>query len=172
MVGPAYAAMRDWMQQSPASERIAAILEEGSRAGSLHYEDGLHVNAGGIAAIAEHVEALATSLGANGITSDSCLCAGWADWQGDVVRSRVALPCEPRYGASFSAKTFREGMGKLWRKHAIAGTTLVFIAGNDLHASADPCEIVAELKAMKDFWFEWGVDIIYIDVVPEGWKHF
>ena len=171
MVG-VYAAMRDLMEQSPSSERIAAILEEGSRVGVPHYEDGLHVNVAGISAISEHVQALVASIGANGITSDSCLCAGWTDWQGAVIKSLFTLPCEPRYGASFSGKSFRDGMAALWRKHAITGTVLVFVAGNDLHPSADPCDTVAEMNAMKDYWLGWGVEIRYIDVVPDGWKHF
>ena len=43
--------------------------------------------------------------------------------------------------------------------------------GNDLYTGgkAKAATLAAEMDGLRNYWDQWGVDVVYINVVPPAW---
>ena len=167
-VGPAYSALASLCVQLLAARDFEALLEVCRSPSSARHRDGLRANRAGITTIAPLVKQIVKELGARAVISDSRLCAGGQNREGLLIRSLLTEPVLPWQGASFVRGSFRSAVCELWKSHPEATRIVILIAGNDL-GRAEATEIISAMTQLKTYWSDWGIELLFVDVVPVNW---
>jgi hypothetical protein len=94
------------------------------------------------------------------------------DRRGEYIQPLLDTPCLPAWGSSFASKGFYWALWNAWKKQPSAKTILVFVAGNDLFAGANPDKVVEEMDGLQHYYHQHGVRVTYINVVPRAFHVF
>ena len=91
------------------------------------------------------------------------------DRPGNVARAALPAGSElliwPKWGASFSGGSFAHGIWNAWSGNARPAIQ-VYVAGNDLQPGVDAGEVGREMRRVRQYWAEWDVRVLFVDVVP------
>mmetsp|Transcript_4413 Transcript_4413/g.8876 ORF Transcript_4413/g.8876 Transcript_4413/m.8876 type:complete len:172 (-) Transcript_4413:448-963(-) len=166
-----YEAIRSRSVRPQGAVRLAEKLGKAAVKGHPWWVDGMHFNQDGLVAAFADIEEVLKELQADGIVSDSTLCAGRSDRWGELAKkhcSKLATPC---WGASFCGGAFGKAIYGMWNHDRKAmNRIIVMVAGNDLHPGASAKDIGDEMDSIRTYWATGDVKIIYVDVVPAAYR--
>ena len=174
-----YASMK--VRAAPSTElaeELRSLLAGAAQVGDIRGGgDGMHLSPLGMHLAVPIVQGLADAFSADCLASDSTLCTvdpetKWADKNGLIAQAGITVPVVPWWGASFGSWAFGRAAQAAWRKVRHATRIVLIVAGNDLMrpTAAHVESVVEEMDSLKTWWAEWGVDLIYIDVVPPEYQ--
>ena len=162
-------AVQSLCKDLPEAASIRGALTACFNQGHEFYSDGSHLSEEGISAIADAVQSMATSVCADVVVSDSCLCAvrpDFEDRQGKVLDGLIDVPVRPRWGASFMRGSFKWCIYNAWKEFPDATMTLVLTAGNDIWHNYNPQELKDPMIDLQEYWRTGDVSVVYVDVIP------
>ena len=106
------------------------------------------------------------------IVSDSALCTigpQGHDWTGQAVQACAKTPIFIQWGAGLVNRRYRRALSAAWKRCPGARRIAVLTAGNDLLTAA-PDALLAEARAMRTYWSDWNVELVFLDIVPPAWQ--
>ena len=166
----AYSAIASLSRRPAAAAGIAGLLQSATSTRSPYFSDGVHLNACGLREALPLIKAVLEEVDADACVSDSSLCAGETDRWGEMASRLLPLPTVAWWGASFTGKTFAKAVLQVWKGNRDAKSIAVFIAGNDCKPGNDRATVQDALVQLRKYWLEIGVELIYIDVVPDAYR--
>jgi hypothetical protein len=178
-----YNAMAVHFADCELAEGFKHLLDECGCDRSAYHVDGLHLNTEGLKLAAVFIEHIVREHALDAVVGDSCLCAtdkdadGWSgvhmDYDGEILSPLVSVPCYPAAGKGFTSSGggFSEIVKQaFYGAHPRPKVIGLFCAGNDLWQGNCAVAVAKEMYKLQEYWAEWGVSVVYIDVVPDRFR--